>query len=133
MLLEEAKQRSDYKFTLNGIENCIDGIRHNWMDDMLENGDPYRGIVVMEVGFVDIEVNIFTEEQIGNTSGGKVPVIGYFVCVKGEKEWRSDDYTEDPVQVDWNADNWVEQLERDMFKSLDKYVAEKGYSYDHAN
>lgn len=133
MLLEEAKQRSDYKFTLNGIENCIDGIRHNWMEDMIENGDPYRGIVVMEVGFVDIEVNIFTEEQIGNTSGGKAPVIGYFVCVKGEEEWRSDDYTEDLVQVDWNADNWVEQLERDMFKSLDKYVAEKGYSYDHAN
>lgn len=39
MLLEEAKQRSDYKFTLNGIENCIDGIRHNWMEDMLDLED----------------------------------------------------------------------------------------------
>ncbi len=133
MLLKEAKQRSDYKFTLNGIENCIDGIRHNWMEDMLENGDPYRGIVVMEVGFVDIEVNIFTEEQIGNTSGGKVPVIGYFVCVKGEKEWRSDDYVDCDIQVDWKASNWVELLEKDMFAALDKYVTDKGYSYDKAN
>lgn len=133
MLLEEAKQRSDYKFTLNGIENCIDGIRHNWMEDMLENGDPYRGIVVMEVGFVDIEVNIFTEEQIGNTSGGKVPVIGYFVCLKGKKEWRSDDYVDWDIQVDWKASNWVELLEKDMFAALDKYVTDKGYSYDKAN
>ena len=133
MLLEEAKQRSDYKFTLNGIEDCIDGIRHNWMEDMLENGDPYRGIVVMEVGFVDIEVNIFTEEQIGNTSGGKVPVIGYFVCVKGEKEWRSDDYVDWDIQVDWKASNWVKVLEKDMFAALDKYVTDKGYSYDKAN
>lgn len=133
MLLEEAKQRNDYKFTLNGIEDCIHGIRKNWMEDMLENGDPYRGVAVMEVGFVDVEVNIFTEEQIGHACGDKTPVIDYFVCVKGENEWRSDDYIGDPVQVDWNADNWVEQLKRDMFNALNKYVTEKGYSYDHAN
>lgn len=37
------------------------------------------------------------------------------------------------INVNWESDNWAEQLERDMFEALDKYVADNGYSYDHAN
>lgn len=37
------------------------------------------------------------------------------------------------LNVDWNADNWREQLERDMFTALDMYVKTDNYSYDHAN
>lgn len=42
-------------------------------------------------------------------------------------------YLDYQLKVNWNADDWVEQLERDMFKALDKFVNKKGYSYDHAN
>lgn len=31
MTFEEAKQRNDYKYMLNGIEDCIEKIRNNWM------------------------------------------------------------------------------------------------------
>lgn len=137
MTFEEAKQRNDYKYVLNGIENCIEKIRNNWMDNMYENGDPQRGIAVLIIGYVDVEVNLFTEEQISrydDQKGNKTPVIDYFVCIKygeNDDEWESDNYLDYQLQVNWNADNWAEQLEKDMFTALDEYVNKKGYKETH--
>lgn len=78
MTFEEAKQRNDYKYMLNGIEDCIEKIRNNWMEDMYEDGEPQRGIAVLRIGYVDVEVNLFTEEQItryDDQIGNKTPVI----------------------------------------------------------
>lgn len=44
MTLEVAKQRADYKFTLNGIENLIGDIRNNYMQNLFENGSGYMGV-----------------------------------------------------------------------------------------
>ena len=74
---EEAKQRADYSFTLNGIEDLIPGIRKNWMEAMDEDSVPYNGCAVLTIGYVDIEVNIHTEEQIsryGEEVGNKTPL-----------------------------------------------------------
>lgn len=139
MTFEEAKQRNDYKYMLNGIEDCIEKIRNNWMEDMYEDGEPQRDIAVLRIGYVDVEVNLFTEEQItryDDQIGNKTPVIDYFVCIKygeNDDEWESDNYLDYQLKVNWNADDWVAQLERDMFEALDEYVNKKGYSYDHAN
>lgn len=139
MTFEEAKQRNDYKYMLNGIEDCIEKIRNNWMEDMYEDGEPQRGIAVLRIGYVDVEVNLFTEEQITRYDDqieNKTPVIDYFVCIKygeNDDEWESDNYLDYQLKVNWNADDWVAQLERDMFEALDEYVNKKGYSYDHAN
>lgn len=135
MTFEEAKKRPDYKFVLNGIESDIEDIRNNCMKGLYENGDPERGIAILEIGYVDIEVNLMTYEQVGKHPGDKRPIIDYFACIKcgeGDNDWRSDDYV-DHDNVNWESDNWAEQLERDMFEALNKYVVQKGYSYDHAN
>lgn len=60
MTFEEAKKRPDYKFVLNGIESDIEDIRNNYMKRLYENGDPERGIAILEIGYVDIEVNLMT-------------------------------------------------------------------------
>lgn len=133
IMFDEAKQRKDYCFSLNEMWAVIDGLRNNRMENMEENGDPYRGCAALEVGYVAIELNVYTEEQCGNTAGGKKPRISYYVCVKNQKEWRSDTCLDVPVNVDWNSDNWVRQLEEDMFCALNDYVSKKRYSYDHAN
>lgn len=52
MTFEKAKQRNDYKFSLNGIENLIEDIRNNCMKNLYENGDGYRGVAVLEIGCV---------------------------------------------------------------------------------
>lgn len=39
MKFSEAKQRKDYKFTLNEIEDLIEDIRNNYMKNLYENGD----------------------------------------------------------------------------------------------
>lgn len=135
MTFEEAKKRPDYKFVLNGIESDIEDIRNNCMKGLYENGDPERGIAILEIGYVDIEVNLMTYEQVGKHPGDKRPIIDYFACIKcgeGDNDWRSDDYV-DHDNVNWESDNWAEQLERDMFEALNKYVVQKGYSYDHVN
>lgn len=133
IMFDEMRQRDDYFFSLNEMRNVIDGLRNNWMENMDESGDLYRGCATLQVGHIDIELNVYTEEQCGNTAGGKKPRISYYVCVKGLKEWRSDTCLDTPVNVDWNADNWAKQLEEDMFCALNDYVSKKGYSYDHAN
>ena len=139
MKFSEAKQRNDYKFTLNEIEDLIEDIRNNYMKNLYENGDGYRGAAVLELGYVDVEVNIYTEEQIARSDdrvGNKTPVIDYFTCLKhgdNKDDWESDCYLDYNLNVDWNADNWREQLERDMFAALDMYVTVNGYSYDHTN
>ena len=109
------------------------------MKNLYENGDGYRGAAVLEIGYVDVEVNIYTEEQLARSAdqvGNKAPVINYFTCLKhgdSKDDWASDSYLDYNLNVDWNADNWKEQLERDMFTALDKYVKANNYSYDHAN
>ena len=139
MKFSEAKQRNDYKFTLNEIEDLIEDIRNNYMKNLYENGDGYRGAAVLEIGYVDVEVNIYTEEQIARSDdrvGNKTPVIDYFTCLKhgdNKDDWESDCYLDYNLNVDWNSDNWREQLERDMFAALDMYVTVNGYSYDHTN
>ena len=139
MNFSEAKQRNDYKFTLNEIENLIEDIRSNCMKNLHENGDGYRGAAILEIGYVDVEVNIYTEEQLdrsGSQVWNKAPVIDYFTCLKhgdSKDDWESDCYLDYSLNVDWNADNWREQLEIDMFTALDMYVKENNYSYDHAN
>lgn len=137
MCFEEAKKREDYSFALNGIEDVIDGIRKGCLDGFTEYAEPMRGAAVMEVGYVDIEVNIFSEAQVTTLEEKKndlTPVIDYFVCVKNaDGEWTSDDYLDSEVKVDWNSGDWQEQLEQDMFTALDEYVKKKGYHYDRPN
>ena len=60
MKFSEAKQRKDYKFTLNEIEDLIEDIRNNYMKNLYENGDGYRVAVVLEIGYVAVEVKIYT-------------------------------------------------------------------------
>lgn len=138
MTFEEAKKRKDYEFCLNNITDLIKQIRNNYMEDLEENSDPYQGIATLIIGYVDIEVNLFTREQCiqGANKGDRRPVIDYFVCVKwgeGDNDWESDNYLDHSLYVDWNADDWQEQLEKDMFCALDRYVIANGYSYDHPN
>lgn len=135
---EEAKQRSDYKFILNGIENLIEDIRNNRMKDLYENGDGHIGTAILEIGYIDIEVNIYTYAQcvIGADPYDQKPLIEYFVCIKrGESkdDWESDGYLDYDPNVDWMADNWKEQLEKDMFEALNEYVNNTAYSYNRPN
>ena len=64
--------------------------------------------------------------------------LAYFVCIKGkmhtgEIEWTSGDYIPREVNVDFSADNWEEQLERDMIDALEDYVKAESLSYTELN
>lgn len=64
------------------------------------------------------------------------PICSYFCCIKhgdNDDDWESDDYIDNSVNVDWNTENWREQLENDMIIKLHKYAAMKGYSFDKVN
>lgn len=104
------------------------------MRDMYEDGERYIGVAVLEIGYIDIEVNVMTEEQVSRKPhpGDKTPVIDYFICLKNDK-WESEGYLDYNIQVDWNADDWKEQLEKDMFQALDEYVKKHGFHYDQPN
>lgn len=64
-------------------------------------------------------------------------MIDYFTCRKIGKspdDWESDRYLDEySIQVDWNTDNWAEQLEKDMFTALGLYVVKEKLSFNHPN
>lgn len=138
LTFDQARKRKDYSFTLNELPSLIDDLQKDYMSATCENGDPYRGVAVLEVGYVDVELNITTYEQCGRsvTENDKRPILGYFVCIKqGEQEddWVSDDYIDYEIQINWHDSNWQKNLERDMFFALNDYVVNHHLSYDEPN
>ena len=144
MTWNEAKKRPDYKFS-PASENTLRQIRNGCMEFMTKEGDPIWGEAVLEIGYVDIELNI-TAPCIFDTDKpeDQTPVLEYFCCIKRgnhDDDWYSLGYLDDlisgnpntKVDVDWTAENWKEQLEKDMFQTLDWLCDVLGFSYDRPN
>ena len=136
---QSAKRREDYRFA------CMrDDVREEIIAghmDRVTNYGVLIGEAVLEIGNLDIEINITTPEQEdADKEGDDSPVIDYFCCAFDGDEWWEDGYLLDhflsdncKVDVDWSADNWRELLERDMFDTLVWYANMRGLSFDELN
>lgn len=138
MKFEEARTRKDYDFWTDELEAYIKQIRNNYLDGFTQNADGARGIAGMEIGYVDVEINMYSAAQCRNNAReyDMTPIIEYFCCVKfgdGDEDWESNEYLDYTPKVDWKSDDWKEQLETDMFKALDEYVNKNNLSYDKPN
>lgn len=134
MTFEEARRRPDYCFRLNGIQLLIRDIREEHLEIDLDNG-PLIGEAVLEIGYVDIEVNISILGMFGMFNGTPTykPIIEYFICIKTKDDWESIGYIGTEADVDWWSNRWKEELEEDMFLVLNEYVESAGLSYDEPN
>lgn len=63
MTFEEAKQRADYSFTLNGIEDLIPGIRKNWMEAMDEDSVTYDDSGMFAEAYLQTYFQQFLEQR----------------------------------------------------------------------
>lgn len=131
MTFEEARQRPDYCFRLNGIQLLIRDIREEHLEIDLDNG-PLIGKAVLEIGYVDIEVNISVLGMFGEMPVYK-PIIEYFMCFKTESDWEPIGYLGIDADVDWWSNRWKEELEKDMFLVLDRSVRFRRLSYNRPN
>ena len=142
MTFEEAKNREDYDFNISGpnsVTEFIHDIRTNefmnWTEYNNEDGYVNYSTAVLELGFVDIELNINAVAEGDGYINQPYPC--YFVNVKGyDDDWAPAGYTDDfgyMVEVDWWAPDWIIQLERDMFNKLMEFVAEFGLKIDEPN
>lgn len=131
MTFEEARQRPDYRFRLNGIQLLIRDIREEHLEIDLDNG-PLIGKAVLEIGYVDIEVNISILGMFGEMPVYK-PIIEYFMCFKAENDWEPIGYLGIDANVDWWSNRWKEELEKDMFLVLDNSVRFRRLSYNRPN
>lgn len=93
----------------------------------------FRGIAMLEIGNLDIELNINCDVDDDSDAEIVTAFPDYFICVKyGEdrNDWESYGYADDCIgdaghaHVDWSAENWEEQLFTDMLKTLGMYVTE---------
>ena len=125
--LAEAKQREDYSFDCNILYGYINEIRANkFSDHDPENGEHIWGVAVMEIGCVDIELNL------SNSQDGVNDVVpDYFICAKDKcGNWIPAGYIDDPVDVYFGLDDWKEDLEADMFNKLIAVVEKYGLDFD---
>lgn len=90
-----------------------------------------RGIAMLELGYLDIELNINSLEEEDDHIEEATPTLDYFICVKvGEDrdDWESYGYADDYIgeagqaHIDWSAKNWEELLFADMLKSLTMFA-----------
>ena len=92
-----------------------------------------RGMAMVELGYLDIELNVNTLDREVDDLEETVPICDYFICVKHgddafDWDWESFGYADDYISVDgvahvdWAAEDWEEQLFRDMLKSLVKFA-----------
>lgn len=141
MTFAEAKARADYKFRLCGVNDFIHDLRTrefmNWTEYDKRDGYFNYGTAVLEIGYVDIELNINAMCESEAYGYINQPDPCYFVCIKGyNNDWCDAGYLDDfgyEVSVNWWADDWVEQLERDMFENLMKAVKEFDLKIDEPN
>ena len=91
-----------------------------------------RAEAMLELGYLDIELNINCLEEENDRIAEATPTLDYFICVKcGDTtdpwDWESWGYADDLIgddgqaHVDWSADDWQDQLFDDMLKSLVKF------------
>ena len=130
MTIRKAKKRNDYLFYAESTEYFRDELiagEYDFWDEYhsAKEGTFNRGAAYLELGWCDIELNInCAVDESGRYINKVVPA--YFICVKGKpetggEEWRPVGYIDDignTVKVDWAADDWKEQLEKDMLENL---------------
>lgn len=146
MEFKEAKVREDYSFDCEVASHYLEEIRNNEFDCHDEvDGEHIWGVAVLEIGNVDIELNLLNARH--NKYGKELNEVYpcYFLCVKGcipqkypypaEEEWESVCYLDDKfeVAVDWSRDDWKAKLEVDMFKKLMIVVKMFGLNIDTYN
>lgn len=97
-----------------------------------------RGIAMLELGNLDIELNINCDVDDTSDAETVTAFPDYFICVKSVDpngpdgtvipDWESYGYADDYIgesgtaHVDWSAENWEEQLFADMLKSLGMFA-----------
>ena len=138
---QSARARSDYRYA--PMRSKIrDEIVSGEMKYLAGVEEPIIAEAVLEIGYVDLEVNVTTPEisSFEPKPGDLTPIVEYFCCVKGKDEWWMDGYIADNVasnncnvDVDFSKDDWQEQLERDMFDTIVWYADIRGFSFDHPN
>lgn len=93
-----------------------------------------RGMAMLEVGHLDVELNVNCLEEASDGLTEATPALDYFICAQygeGRDDWESYGYADDYIgeagqaHVDWASENWEEQLFADMLKALSMYVAEE--------
>lgn len=129
------------KFWCDHVEFWLDEIRNG----KLSEWDPVNGtfhicLAMLEYDWIDIELNLQSgcNGYDGYTNQAE---LSYFCCVKGirdnkTEDWSDAGYLDDygyEVEVDWNADDWPEQLKRDMAAKLKEFAERFGLHYDKPN
>ena len=140
-----AKKSVDYIFRAELVEHCrnelIAGEFDAWDDyHSAKDGRFELGTALLELGWCDIELNINSAVDGHGRFINKI-APAYFICLKGKTEegdedWSPAGYIDDfgyKVCVDWGADNWKEQLEKDMFENLMKAVKRFDIKIDEPN
>lgn len=132
------------EFYYEPIKYYLPEIRNGRFDEGhydLVNGTSQWGLAVLEYDWIDVELNLFTESADDHNGYTDKVGIAYFCCVKGirdnkTEDWSDAGYLDDygyEVEVDWNADDWPEQLKRDMAAKLKEFAERFGLHYDKPN
>jgi hypothetical protein len=124
--------RNEYKFICDRVgsfrQELINGKFSAWDEYAEINGSFDYGVAVFEMGYVDIELNICAMCNEDGTGYVNKLDPAYFICVKGfNGDWCDAGYLDDfgyVVNVDWAAEDWREQLKKDMFYNLMRAVKE---------
>ena len=133
----------NYIMKYNHMDEYRNEIVNGKFDDFDEENPDFVsawGIAVLELPWIDIELNISAACDGPNGESINKPSLAYFICLKGiddedMEQWISVGYVDHlfPVDVDFSADNWKEKLEKQMYDTLQKVIDKFGFKADAPN
>lgn len=146
MTLTDLKKREDYHFQVDPayLTELRSGTFPDFTEYDAENGRFEKNVAMLEIGYLDIELNVSTESAYDGSGYINKVVPSYFLCAKGDPgpgasddwKWSEVGYMDDlgyDTEVNWNAYNWEKLLEKDMLKKMRDFAKKYGLSFDQPN
>ena len=146
MKMSELKKRPDYSFRADPayLQILRSGVFPDFTEYDAENGRFEKAVAMLEIGYLDIEMNVSTESSEDGSGYLNKAYPSYFLCAKGDPgpgasddwKWAEIGYLDDlgyDTEVDWNAENWEKLLEKDMLRKMCAFAKKCGLSFDEPN
>lgn len=130
-----------YKFNCSYLDTYRNEIINRKLENVNEeNGFAAWGVAVLEMEWIDIELNLSAVYSEADETYTSEPDLSYFICLRGLDnfncpDWISAGYIDHlfPVTVDFAADDWKEKLEKEMYDVLQKVIEKYGFKTNEPN
>ena len=139
MTVSDVMARPDYGFQINSVldfQAFLKTMRSGNMEAIssvnpMGDGD-YVHVATVEVGSVCADIDLYYYIEYAGGPEEQVPDLSSYVFLRTDDGWESYDYMPFNFRrfVDWRADDWMEQLQKEVVRVMISMANENEWDFD---